>query len=311
MLEKSLHLDARLPPPARRLSQLVGQLAGLNRHQTLQVIHERHVRVNGVVVTRPQLVLEPGDHLQIAWDPAMFQSAPPASPVSQSLEIVFEDEHLVVVGKPPALLTVPTRHRERTTLISLLEKRLQAARPGQRAYCVHRLDRGVSGLLVFGKRLEIAAAIRDQFEARKPERRYVAIVAGRVAKPRGTFRTYLATDADLNRFSTQDASQGELAVTHYQVTRRCANATVVEVTLETGRRNQIRVHFAESGHPVLGDPRYGNRAAPQVAWPHRRLALHAATLGFRHPVDGRSLRFRSPLPPEMSEFLGSVRSPHD
>jgi 23S rRNA pseudouridine1911/1915/1917 synthase len=145
--------------------------------------------------------------------------------------------------------------------------------------------------------------LKDQFAANKPEREYIALVAGRVQAEQGTFESLLATDKDLNRFSTDDESIGQLAITHYRVISRHEGATLVQVRLETGRRNQIRVHFAEAGHPVLGDPRYQAELARHPYWRHERLALHARLLGFDHPVTADPLRFESSLPAEFERFL--------
>lgn len=300
MIEKSLVVSDRLPQPARKLQGLVQQLLKFSQQQAVKLIHDGGVRVNGRVVPRPQTMLEVGDRLEVAYEPEVKPLPAVRGESSAQLEIIFQDDHLVVVNKPPALLTVPTPRREPNTLISLLSKKLVRDRTGEEAFVVHRLDRGVSGLLVFGKRLDVAKALRDQFEQRKPERKYVALVAGDVEQPTGTFRSHLATDKDLNRYSTDDESVGELAITHYQVLQKLQDATLVEVWLETGRRNQIRVHFAEAGYPVLGDERYGRHVATR--WPYRRLALHARRLGFNHPVLDVPLVFESPLPWEMQTF---------
>jgi 23S rRNA pseudouridine1911/1915/1917 synthase len=250
-------------------------------------------------------MLEIGDQVEVAYEAADYVPLPPAD-TFQEMEVLFEDPYIAVVNKPPALLTVPTPYRERTTLISLLEKWMQRNGTGQEAFCVHRLDRGVSGVLVFGKKLEIAEALRTQFEKRKPERHYVAIVGGHVEEKQGTFETHLTTDKHLHRHSTDDPEEGELAITHYEVLHYIPNATVVSVQLETGRRNQIRVHFAEAGHPVLGDNRYGN---PQyrLIWQHRRLALHAESLAFQHPVTRERLHYQVPLPAEMQAMLRAAQ----
>ena len=168
---------------------------------------------------------------------------------------------------------------------------------------MHRLDRGVSGLLVFGKSQIMADRLRDQFASRKPERLYNAIVAGKMKQTQGEFRSYLTTAKSLTRYSTNDPSAGELAVTHYQVLEYLADTTLVEVQLETGRRNQIRVHFSEAGHPVLGDPRYSPEEAQHAHWPHERIALHARTLGIANPETGVAMKFDLPLPPEMARFI--------
>lgn len=311
MLHKQLTVDARFPPPARRLEGLVQQLLKISKQEATRSIHDGCVRVNGRYVRMPATMCEVGDRLEVEYEPPVIAVPSKREKESrQQVEVIHEDDHLVVVNKPAAILTVPTPYREPTTCISLLEKRLQSAGRGdERAYCVHRLDRGVSGLLVFGKRLDVAEALRDQFAERKPERLYLAIVAGVPTKQRGTFESHLATDEDLNRYSTHDSSAGELAITHYRVLKALRGAALVEVQLETGRRNQIRVHFAEAGHPVLGDPRYGKEVRMPAQWNYRRLALHARTLGFTHPVLGQALRFESPLPHEMLAFERATDRP--
>jgi 23S rRNA pseudouridine1911/1915/1917 synthase len=168
----------------------------------------------------------------------------------------------------------------------------------------HRLDLGVSGLLVLAKSPTVLAKLRDQFRQRKPERLYIAIVAGIPRSSTGTFRSFLQTADNLDQYSTQEEGEGRLAITHYRVQKELADTTVVEVRLETGRRNQIRVHFAEAGHPVLGDPRYRRKEAMHSRWSQNRIALHALSLGLEHPVTGKWMQFQSKLPDCMQQFIG-------
>ncbi|MFV0442953.1 MAG: RluA family pseudouridine synthase [Planctomycetaceae bacterium] len=157
--------------------------------------------------------------------------------------------------------------------------------------------------MVFGKNPRITNALKDQFRVRKAEREYVAIVKGNLPAEQGTFTSQLTTTASLQRRSVHDdESGGETAVTHYTVESQLRGATLVRVRLETGRRNQIRVQFAEAGHPVLGDDRYEPDLAKHPAWKSRRLALHACLLGFTHPITGRELRLQSPWPEEIKRF---------
>lgn len=307
MIEKKILIDDRLPWPARKLQNVIQQALKVAPAQSARVIQDGSVRVNGYILRKPQYMLEIGDRVEVTYDAADWLPLPPAADTHQEMEVLFEDAYIAVVNKPPALLTVPTPYKERNTLIALLEKWMQREGTGKQAFCVHRLDRGVSGVLVFGKQLEIANALRDQFEKRKPQRRYLAIVGGHLAQQEGTFRTHLTTDKNLNRHSTEDPEEGELAITHFQVLETLENATFVSVQLETGRRNQIRVHFAEAGHPVLGDSRYGNPIYRDI-WPHRRIALHAESLGFTHPVTNQSLEFKAPIPPEMQVLLRATNS---
>lgn len=306
MSYQSFSVPGSVPEPARRLGPLVQQFGKLSKHAAWRAIHDGAVRVNGRVCRRTEVLLGVGDRVDIQMEDAI-PSTPEvrAGKDATNFEVVFEDRDVIVVHKPPRLLTVPTPRREGNTLISLVTRHLRRADARAEAYCVHRLDRGVSGLLVFAKRLDIAEMLREQFAARKPRRLYVAIVLGQVRLAAGEMRSYLATDkATLDQYSTDEEAAGQLAITHYRVRTRMAGATLVEVMLETGRRNQIRVHFAEAGHPLLGDTRYGrNQIDTQRLWPFPRIALHAASLGFDHPVTGQALSFDTKLPNEFHSFL--------
>jgi len=147
-----------------------------------------------------------------------------------------------------------------------------------------------------------------QFAAHEPEREYVGVVAGTGLPATGTFQSRMITTASQGRRSTRRPGLGEEAITHYRVERTFATAAQVRIRLETGRRNQIRVHFAEAGHPVIGDPRYAPELARHPAWTHPRIALHAATLAFRHPVTEQRLAFTSPLPPELADLIAELDS---
>lgn len=286
-----------------RLDRIVQQLCGLSRAQVVGLFDHGCVQLNGAICDAPGQAVEAGDEVRLRYDPQQ-RYRPKNKPRGKlGFEIVFEDRHLIVVIKPAELLSVPTRRGETNTLVDRVSTYVRHVGGGRQAFAAHRLDRGVSGLLVFGKSLEISQAIRGQFGLHKPEREYMAIVAGRVDAEQGTYESLLATDRDLNRYSTDDEGIGKRAVTHFRVLRRMADTTLVRIWLETGRRNQIRVHFAEAGHPVLGDPRYEPRRAAHRRWPHKRLALHARLLGFEHPVSGAPLRFIAPLPREMEHFL--------
>jgi len=296
-------VDERIPFPARTALALVQAHLKVQRAVAEQLLHDGCVQVNGRVIQQPHWRLQPGDALEIDYAPQPVAVSSKRQPIKrEAFEIVHDDSALMVVVKPAGLLTVPTPKRERQTLIGNINRWLDRQQHGPQAFCVHRLDRGVSGLLVFAKSLSMAEALRNQFAERKPERVYTAIVAGHLQSPRGTFRSYLATDEGLNRYSTPDAEQGQLAITHYEVRQACVDASVVSVRLETGRRNQIRVHFAEAGHPILGDPRYRSHQAVHRHWPYTRLALHAESLGFTHPLTGESLQFVAPWPQEFRDF---------
>jgi 23S rRNA pseudouridine1911/1915/1917 synthase len=296
---------------AGRVDALVGRLLGWPRARVRGLVDHGGVRLGGRVLTASGEPVRAGDVVEIAFDPERRYREKAPERATHGFSLVFADDHLAVVCKDAGLLTVPTERGESQTLVDRLSRHLAKGRARHaRVSVVHRLDRETSGLLVFGRTPAVARRISDQFAARKPEREYAAIVAGRLGEDDGEMRSYLATDRALNQRSVarSGGERGELAVTRFRVHERFPDATQVAVRLETGRRNQIRVHFAEGGHPVLGDQRYERDAACHAAWPYGRLALHARVLGFRHPVTGADLRFEAALPAEFEAFRKRMRS---
>ncbi len=288
-----------------RIDRCVQQLAGGSRSHVTGLFDHDCVSLNGQVEKNPGRTLNVGDQVQVRYEDNRRYSPRrrPEKQLHRGFSIVFEDRHVVVVEKSADLLTVPTDGREPHTLLYRVNEHVKHEGRGRGAFVVHRLDRGVSGLLMFGKTKEDARLMQNQFRQRKPERQYDALVAGIVAQDSGEFRSYLATGKNLTRYSTDDEEDGQLAVTHYQVAERLPDTTHVTVQLETGRRNQIRVHFAEAQHPVLGDNRYRSDLWKEIPWAHKRFALHASTLGFTHPVTGEPMRFSSTLPAEITNFM--------
>ncbi|MHB0955434.1 MAG: RluA family pseudouridine synthase [Pirellulaceae bacterium] len=294
------------PEQSGRVDAIVKSLTNLSHSKLRGLFDHGGVSVNGQTCTQVSLRVGPGDQVNVRYDPQ--QGFPKASRkwVDRSFSVVFEDPHILVVNKSAQLLTVATDRNERNTLVSRVSHYLQQTSRHRQALVAHRLDLGVSGLLVLAKSPTVLAKLRDQFRQRKPERQYIAIVAGLLEPSAGTFRSFLQTAENLDRYSTHQEGEGQLAITHYHVQRKLRDTTVVEVRLETGRRNQIRVHFAEAGHPVLGDPRYGGLAATHERWSHKRMALHALSLGLEHPVTGKPMQFQSELPACMEQFISTA-----
>lgn len=307
MTRRKFAIDVSAELAGQRLDLLVQRDVKRSRDEVTGLFDHECVSLNGAVCLKPFLRAKEGDRVEVNFDDARAYHAKAKpkkrSPAELGFDLVYEDDDVIVVNKPAGVLTVPSPYGESNTLIDRITTYLRSINRRLEAFCAHRLDRGVSGLLVFGKSLEVSERLRDQFEERKPKREYVAIVAGGLNRYEGTFRSYLATDANLNRFSTTDPNEGQLAITHYRAIKGLGDATVVQIWLETGRRNQIRVHFAEDGHPVIGDQRYQARLAEHPRWKLKRIALHARMLGFTHPVTGKAFEFESPLPKELRIFI--------
>lgn len=291
------------PEEVGRIDRIVQELTGRSRADVKGLFHHHCVSHNDAECLNPGEPVAAGDVVRVRHDPHRRYHAPPPERAHAEFKLIHEDDDIAVVDKAAGVLTVPTGRNETNTLLDLLSARVARQRRRGRAIAVHRLDRGTSGVLVFAKHPRAAEGLQAQFREHSVIREYAALVAGRLAQPMGSFRTRLRTGKDLRRFSVPDDEPGEDAVTHYRIEKELDRATFVRVTLETGRRNQIRVHFAEAGHPVIGDDKYEPAAARHRRWKAKRFALHAAVLGFAHPVSGRTLRFESPLPPEFDQFV--------
>jgi tRNA pseudouridine32 synthase/23S rRNA pseudouridine746 synthase/23S rRNA pseudouridine1911/1915/1917 synthase len=208
-----------------------------------------------------------------------------------------------VVVKPAGLLTIGTERDKSRTAHSLLNDYVRKGDPKSRnrVYVVHRLDQDTSGILLFAKSEPVKRFLQEHWE--ETDKCYLAIVHGRLTPPAGTISTYLAENAAHNVYSTTAAAKGKLSHTAYQVVQEAGGNSLVEVHLLTGRKHQIRVHFAELGHPVLGDRKYG-KSAPAA----KRLALHARAISFSHPFNGRPMTFDTGMPEDFSRMLGQGKN---
>ena len=225
------------------------------------------------------------------------------------LQILFEDDLLLVVNKPAGILSVPLPHGDPTpSVYTLLENHLRGHRH-RRPFVVHRIDRDTSGLVVFAKRAEAQAKLKDQFRRREPERVYLAVVYGHPTPPSGTWHDHLVWDqkALIQKQTHPRDPKGQEAKSHYRVVERLRGASLIEVRLVTGRRNQIRLQARLHGHTLVGEARYtyGPDALRPIEFP--RQALHAHRLAFRHPLTGQPLSFEAPLPVDMQGLINGLR----
>ncbi|QDS92593.1 Ribosomal large subunit pseudouridine synthase D [Roseimaritima multifibrata] len=291
------------PEQAGRVDLIVRQMTNTSRSQVRGMVDHGCVSVNKVLCKSLGRTVSVGDVVEVKYDPAQRYHEKKKRWDDRAFTMVFEDDHLIVVDKTAGVLTVPTPKAESNTLVDRVSSYISFSRSKREACVIHRLDRDVSGLLVFGKHQGVADRLIEQFKQRKPERLYAALVAGVVKADEGTMEAHLATGKNLDRFIAAESKDTERAITHFKVLKRMSDTTLVEARLETGKRNQIRVQFAHAGHPVLGDPRYRTEQAAHPGWARKRIALHAKTLGFFHPLTGEEVRFEAPIPSTMKKFM--------
>ncbi len=269
-------------------------------------VAKRHV-ASGKVFVDGERVTEIDARLAAGQQVELRMAAPrPRDPEREGV-LVYDDAHVVVVDKPTGISSVPYEERETGTAMDLIRgawRRMGKPATSVPLHVVHRIDRATSGLLAFAKSKRAEVALAAQFRAHTTEREYVCVAHGVVAP--GRIESSLVPDrGDGLRGSTTRAGQGKKAITHVAVERALRGATLCRVTLETGKTHQIRIHLAESGHPLVGETVYiRDYQGPVIESP--RLMLHAATLGFAHPITGERVSLRAPLPPDFTAVVARL-----
>ena len=248
-----------------------------------------HLMVNGSVTTAFDAEIHPGDWVELNLSRPFVVFKHPR------LKIVYEDDDIIVVDKGYGLLSVDTdSDRKEDTAYAILRNYVKKVDPSQKIFIVHRLDRHTSGLMMFAKSMEAKERMQHNWNNMVLDRTYVAVLEGIVENDEGVIKSYLGETSRHEVYSTSDAKEGsKLAVTRYKVLKRGRNYTLAEFSLDTGRKNQIRVHARELGHPIAGDRRYGAKTSPI-----NRLCLLARTLRFAHPITRKDMRFEVPVPPK-------------
>lgn len=255
-----------------------------SRSKLKATLQGRGIAVNGRMVTQFDYQLKAGDKITIRRHKKQNQFK------SRYVKIVYEDRWLVVVEKNIGILSMAAGHSS-LNVKSVLDDYFLKSRQKCRAHVVHRLDRDTSGLMVYAKDIDTEQILEHNWHQIVYDRRYVAVVSGEMEQENGTIANWLKDNKAYITYSSPTDNGGKYAVTHFQVLNRTTEHSLVEYKLETGRKNQIRVHSADMGHPVCGDVKYGNGDDPL-----HRLCLHAYMLCFTHPVTGEPMEFSTPIP---------------
>lgn len=297
MYKKKDDTSLRVEQAATLLDFIQSKMGGMAKTSVKQLLSQRRVTVNGVVQTRHDTPLSSGDTVVISSGRGNIQLNHP------KLRIVFEDDHLIVVEKQVGLLTVPTfPGSTEITAFSILKAYVRRQNPRAGVYTVHRLDRETSGLLVFAKSPELQHYMRTYWRQLVTKRTYVAVAEGIFEQKEGKITTWLTEDKrNAMVYSSPVDDGGDIAITNYKVIRENTekDLSMVELNLETGRTNQIRVHLASKGHPVSGDRKYGHG---NEFSPADRLCLHARVLEFIHPATEQTIHFETFVPKEFNRI---------
>lgn len=267
--------------------------AGKSRSALKSMLSNKLVCVNGKPVTQFNHRLEVGDAITINSGKMSYELKHP------KVKIIFEDDYLLVIEKSEGLLAVATdEKKEETTAFSILSNYLKKRDPRNRLFVVHRIDRETSGLIMYAKTKEVQLKLQDSWHENIDERVYIALVEGLVEKQEDTIVSYLRESRAYKIHSSHTKTDGVEAITHYRVMRKSAHYTMLKVELETGRKNQIRVHMQEIGHPIIGDKKYGAGISPIG-----RVGLHARVLAFKHPITKEPLRFETAIPRKFNALI--------
>ncbi len=257
---------------------------GESRSKVKATLQGRGIKVNGKVVTQFDFALKPGMKV------AVSKSKRNNTFKSRYLKLVYEDRYLVVVEKNVGVLSMAAGHSS-LNVKTILDDYFRQTRQKCQAHVVHRLDRDTSGLMIYAKDKQTELALEADWHKTVYDRRYVAVLSGEMAENEGTIANWLKDNKAYITYSSDVDSGGKYAVTHFHVLDRSAEHSLVEFQLETGRKNQIRVHASDMGHPVCGDMKYGNGDDPLG-----RLCLHAYVLCFYHPVTHAKMEFETLIP---------------
>lgn len=277
---------------AELMEFLMQKMDGISRTRVKTLLANRVISVDNQIITQYNYPLKPGMEVQMskAKNNREFKH--------NMIKLVYEDAYILVIEKKDGLLSVSNDKQKERTAQNILNEYVKRKHKSNRVFVVHRLDRGTSGLMMYAKDEKTQHTLRDNWQEIVTDRRYVAIVAGDMERDAGTYESWLTDRKTFVTSSPYDDGEGKYAVTHYKTIKRANGYSMMELDLETGRKNQIRVHMSELGHPVLGDERYRS-----IENPLGRLALHAFKLAFYHPVTSQPMSFETPYPTAFKNIM--------
>jgi 23S rRNA pseudouridine1911/1915/1917 synthase len=275
--------------PIPLLEFLLLNIKDQSRNNIKQLLSKKKVLVDGVVTTQFDYILQQKQKVQISKESILTQAP---KDKKEKLDIIYEDDEIIVINKPSGLLSIATDKENDNTAYRMVTDYVRKTNKKNSVYVVHRIDRDTSGVLMFAKSPEIQNLFQDDWNNIVTERGYIAIVEGTFKEKQGTYESWLRETATHIVFSSDRKGDGKKSVTHYRVIKENRKYSMLDVKIDSGRKNQIRVQMQEHGHPVIGDEKYQSASNPL-----NRLGLHAGVLEFVHPITNKTMRFEAKTPP--------------
>lgn len=281
--DKQSHLE--VTEQAELMKFLLGAIPSKSRSDIKSLLAHRQISVDNEVITQYNHPLEIGQQVVVNWAKVLIEKQP------DGLDIVYEDPDIIIIEKQAGLLSIATATEKEQTAYSILSNHVKKRDPKNKIFVLHRLDRETSGVMMFAKSEKVQQLLQEAWKEAVLERTYVVVVEGAVSKEQGTITSWLTESKAFIMYSSRTPNDGQKAVTHYRLLKKNKHYSLLEVKLETGRKNQIRVHMKDIGHSVIGDKKYG-----ATKHPIGRIGLHAQVLAFKHPITGEVVRYESEIP---------------
>ncbi|OEH53277.1 RNA pseudouridine synthase [Oceanobacillus sp. E9] len=285
--KESASLTYEVEEPEQLLPFLLKVMNNRSRNSVKSILTRGQVSVDDHIETKHNFMLKKGSTVRILKNKAAIQQD-----VFVGMSIMYEDEDIIVIEKESGLLSIATEKERKHTALHQLMHYVKQQHPANRVFVVHRLDKDTSGVMMFAKNEGVKRKLQNNWKNIVKERTYVALVEGQVTKEKGYIVSWLKESNTRKMYSSRVKNDGQRAATRYRVLQTNDRYSLLELQLETGRKNQIRVHMEELGHPVVGDKRYGSKGRSVIG----RLGLHAKILSFYHPVTNKLMLFRSDVP---------------
>jgi 23S rRNA pseudouridine1911/1915/1917 synthase len=292
-IEQPKEIQFAVTEPAELMEFLLVKLSAKGRNKIKSLLSRGQVSVEGQVATQFNQPLEIGQQVVIN------RSETGKAEQIRGLTILYEDSDLIVIDKQAGLLSIASDTEKNATAYHLLMEHVKKSNPREKIFVIHRLDRDTSGVMMYAKSQKVQQVLQNSWKESVPDRKYIALVEGVVHKEEDTITSWLKESKTLKMYSSPTPNSGQKAVTHFRVLQKTRTHSLLEIKLETGRKNQIRVHMQDIGHSIVGDKKYGS--TQNIIG---RLGLHAWIIAFHHPTTGKLMRFETEIP---EKFLGVFR----